>query len=1516
MATKNGIYRIKNSAGEYDEVHLKTSSGQVAETQDKLFVSTAEKTNWNSKANGSHNHTLLTGVTSIAFSAESSDTASITTNIDSLKTYFDFNLSDDLGQGDQWRWRFTPNNGTVFDAMTLKPISAGKADLSISGELYSGTNKVYHAGNKPTLSDLGAAASSHTHTVAQVTDAYKIQYNTLAEGVNLDEIYEAGWYSSYSDGNSQTIVNRPPGTQGFVLEVHCMYGSGISGRQIQIVHNRADGKRYQRYKSENTAWSAWELKGLSIGTTADTAAAGNHTHSYIGTGGGNVTGNINFTNDGTGVTLYQGGKLYKKVGDGVRIVSSNNSTGVKIMSTDESVEFLTVNTDSFAYKGNKVYHAGDKPTLAEIGAAPSSGSASITNVGQNVTFGTGDTFSIEQNGGTWWQRIRTTDTTDKAAHRLIFEERQGANDYIELFGVDGNGELFSNGRQVYHTGFKPSASDIGAASTSHNHDSAYLKLTGGTVTGSLTAKDSVGVTRSDGGEVAVLMERSGSGYRSYRMINNGGEFSIQNKLNEETSWTTNLSLRTSDINNLYVNGNAVYHVGNKPTYTDVGAASSNHTHSYVPVSTGGNITITADSDSSTTTEYAMVRAGGNELRVTSSGGGTSPVQENTKLTFNGNVVYHAGNKPTASDVGASPSTHNHDSTYLNLSGDTMTGAISTTLTSGTHLSANQGKAIINSLGSATDYTMLARMKSTNGVWTMGGWTNSFNLFYTNDTTIAAGTNSYTSRLILLDESGNSTFPGTVKASSFTGNASSATKLATARTINGVSFDGTSNITIADDTKIPRSVITTAVDLDTLKTSGIYEIKNTSYTNGPGSSNCTVIVNFELGTPNQLWIPDNTHILFKRTYNNTTSSWNAWTSTLGNSITGSAASAVKLSATRTVQLTGAVTGSVTTDFSGSTTINTTANHEHNNYVQGNTTKRTINLDSTSSTGADTIRQSGFYRPNSTQGTNNAFPDGSHPLIIHAEHPDSNYGFQIAKPFGDTNKLYFRARSNSDTWGDYYKIYHTGNNPTAADVGAIGVKFAHQSDWTDSSVMTGKTYFGGWHGGTANGYFSFAGNGSYTCDVIVDGEVYAQQNKKVYHENNKPTPADIGAATTTHTHANADITSLDASKLTGTINIDRLPQGALERCIVVANDTARYALTSAQAQKGDTVKVVDTGIMYFVMDETKLSTDAGYEIYTAGAATSVPWSGILDKPTSMKNPYALTVSLNGTSQGAYDGSEAKAINITPSSIGASAEHTHPYIPTSGSTAITGNLEFTNSGTALRGIVGIMGDNDYWRVVGGATSSDAGFLEIATADGGNEPIYVRQYSSGKFATLARTATLLDASGNTSFPGTVSASSFIGNASTASALNSNRTIKLTGAITGTASTNLSGDVTIETADACSVATINKTLTVTTAWQDTGITGANIATGSYMLQISGMNNTATLMGDEIFTGTMSWYAGVTNSTESDEIILHKAGNGANGRHIFLRTIRSASSGYLKLQICASTNLSASSYTFKFRQLI
>ena len=100
-----------------------------------------------------------------------------------------------------------------------------------------------------------------------------------------------------------------------------------------------------------------------------------------------------------------------------------------------------------------------------------------------------------------------------------------------------------------------------------------------------------------------------------------------------------------------------------------------------------------------------------------------------ELTFNGNKVYHVGNKPTVNEIGAATSNHNHDSSYI------KTSAI------------NDGAISRTTLWSA-DYIA----------------------------------NTY------LD---------------YTSTAAKATKLATARKINGVDFDGTKDITIP--TTIPSKI---------------------------------------------------------------------------------------------------------------------------------------------------------------------------------------------------------------------------------------------------------------------------------------------------------------------------------------------------------------------------------------------------------------------------------------------------------------------------------------------------------------------------------------------------------------------------------------------------------------------------------------------------------------------------------------------------------------------------------------
>lgn len=86
------------------------------------------------------------------------------------------------------------------------------------------------------------------------------------------------------------------------------------------------------------------------------------------------------------------------------------------------------------------------------------------------------------------------------------------------------------------------------------------------------------------------------------------------------------------------------------------------------------------------------------------------------------------------------------------------------------------------------------------------------------------------------------------------------------------------------------------------------------------------------------------------------------------------------------------------------------------------------------------------------------------------------------------------------------------------------------------------------------------------------------------------------------ANATITTtlndIDASKITsGILDLARLPQAALERCVVVPDNSSRFALTTDQVQLGDSVKVTKTDKMYIVVDETNLDSEDGYIQYAS-------------------------------------------------------------------------------------------------------------------------------------------------------------------------------------------------------------------------------------------------------------------------------------------------------------------------------
>ena len=304
------------------------------------------------------------------------------------------------------------------------------------------------------------------------------------------------------------------------------------------------------------------------------------------------------------------------------------------------------------------------------------------------------------------------------------------------------------------------------------------------------------------------------------------------------------------------------------------------------------------------------------------------------------------------------------------------------------------------------------------------------------------------------------------------------------------------------------------------------------------------------------------------------------------------------------------------------------------------------------------------------------------------------------------------------------------------------------------------------------------------TALDGKAASSHTHTIANVTGLQTALD-GKAASSHTHGNADITSVDASKITGTISIDHLPQGALDRLVRVDDDTARFKLTTENVQLGDTVKVKSSGLMYYVVDESKLGEEAGYEPYTAGSATSVPWSGVTGKPstftpsahthttanitnlqtaldgkaasshthtksqitdfpTSIKNPTSVVIKLNGgTTEGTnmftYDGSTAKSINITPAGIGAAASsHTHTIANiTNLQTALDGKAASSHTHTKDQvGLSNVDNTADSVKNVAMATKLQTYKSDSTTETyGADYPLFAQWDSTGKIINMVCT-------------------------------------------------------------------------------------------------------------------------------------------------------------------------------------
>ena len=343
----------------------------------------------------------------------------------------------------------------------------------------------------------------------------------------------------------------------------------------------------------------------------------------------------------------------------------------------------------------------------------------------------------------------------------------------------------------------------GKAASSHSHNYAGSSSAGGAATSaaklngvSLAGKNlndyHSGVNFYWGGEGNNCTNKPSG-------VDNFGMFVFQSA----SGWWTQLLYGSDDhlymrrwASNSWTSWVEIYSSNNKPTASEIGAAAASHNHSAANI-TSGTLAVARGGTGITASPSMLTNLG------STTAAGVFQASPRPGITGTLSIAHGGTGATTAaaarSALGAAAYSHTHS--YLSLGGGTVTGQIKKAGASTSWYTGRDVAMIRTTSCADTAYNPLWSAKSYQGSWECGPYTsNTLHFSYITDTNYSKKNNAQTADIQF-------TTAGAVIANTFqgalSGNASTATKLQTTRTIalsgdvtGSASFNGSANATIS------------------------------------------------------------------------------------------------------------------------------------------------------------------------------------------------------------------------------------------------------------------------------------------------------------------------------------------------------------------------------------------------------------------------------------------------------------------------------------------------------------------------------------------------------------------------------------------------------------------------------------------------------------------------------------------------------------------------------------------------